>query len=166
MTAMLPNTIYAEFTGVAEAKAAAQRDILVYSLLAGTGIVVLLTIALRNGRNLALVIANLPFALVGGVLAIVFTGGWLTVGSLVGLVTLFGISARNSIMLVSHFEHLVAEEGCAWNPETALRGATERFVPIMMTALVTRSACCRSPRVTAGRDTRLNRRWPSSFSPV
>lgn len=137
VTAMLPNTIYVQFTGVAEAKAAAQRDILVYSLLAGASIVVLLTIALRNGRNLALVIANLPFALVGGVLAIVFTGGWLTVGSLVGLVTLFGISARNSIMLVSHFEHLVAEEGCAWNPETALRGATERFVPIMMTALVT-----------------------------
>lgn len=137
VTAALPNNVYAQFTGVAEAKAAAQRDILVYSLLAGAGIVMLLTIALHNGRNLALVLANLPFALVGGVLAIFFTGGWLTVGSLVGLVTLFGISTRNSIMLVSHFEHLVAEEGCVWNSETALRGAIERFVPIAMTALVT-----------------------------
>lgn len=73
----------------------------------------------------------------GGVLAIFLTGGWLTVGSLVGLVTLFGISTRNSINLVSHFEHLVAEEGCVWNLETALRGAVERLVPITMTALVT-----------------------------
>ncbi len=70
-------------------------------------------------------------------MAIFFTGGWLTVGSLVGLVTLFGISTRNSIMLVSHFEHLVTQEGCTWNLDTALRGAAERFVPIVMTALVT-----------------------------
>lgn len=137
VAAVLPKNVYAEFTGVAEAKAAAQRDILVYSLLAGVGIVLLLGIAFHNPRNLFLVLANLPFALVGGVLAIFFTGGWLTVGSLVGLVTLFGISTRNSIMLVSHFEHLVMQEGCAWNLDTALRGAAERFVPITMTALVT-----------------------------
>lgn len=133
----LPKTVYAEFTGVAEAQAAARRDILVNSLFAGAGIVLLLSIAFHNARNLVLVLANLPFALVGGVLAIFFTGGWLTVGSLVGLVTLFGISTRNSIMLISHFEHLVRREGCTWNAETALRGALERLVPITMTALVT-----------------------------
>jgi Cu/Ag efflux pump CusA len=137
LASVLPKGVYAVFTGVAEAKAAAQRDILVYSLLAGAGVALLLAIALRNGRNLLLLAANLPFALVGGVVAIFCTGGWLTVGSLVGLVTLFGISTRNSIMLVSHFEHLVVEEACEWNLDTALRGAAERFIPIAMTALVT-----------------------------
>ena len=93
--------------------------------------------AFHNVRNLMLVLANLPFALAGGVLAIFFSGGWLTLGSLVGLVTLFGISTRNSIMMISHFEHLVREEGMTWGLEAALRGATERLVPILMTALVT-----------------------------
>lgn len=137
IAAALPKTIYAEFTGVAEASAAAQRDILAYSLLAALGVVLLLALAFHHPRHLLLVLANLPFALVGGVLAIFFTGGWLTVGALVGLVTLFGISTRNSIMLISHYEHLVMHEGCAWNRDTALRGAGERFVPIVMTALVT-----------------------------
>ncbi len=132
-----PAGAYAVFTGAAEAQAQAQRDILVYSLVAAAGVIALLAIALQNGRNLLLVLANLPFALVGGVLAIFFTGGWLTVGSLVGLVTLFGISSRNSIMLVSHYEHMVAVEGQPWGLPTALRGASERLLPILMTALVT-----------------------------
>src|SRR4030095_2607180 len=85
----------------------------------------------------ALVLANLPFALVGGVLAVFATGGLLSIGSLVGFVTLFGISMRNSIMLLSHYEHLVREEGAEWNLETVVRGAGERVLPILMTALVT-----------------------------
>jgi hypothetical protein len=91
-----------------------------------------------------LVLANLPFALVGGVLAIFLVGifseegrGSLSLGTLVGFVTLFGITMRNSIMMISHFEHLVNEEGMTWGLETALRGSTERLVPILMTALVT-----------------------------
>jgi Cu/Ag efflux pump CusA len=58
-------------------------------------------------------------------------------GTMVGFVTLFGITMRNSIMMISHFEHLVREEGMSWDLEAALRGATERLVPILMTALVT-----------------------------
>src|SRR5262249_25659015 len=61
----------------------------------------------------------------------------LSIGSLVGFVTLFGITTRNSLMMITHFEHLVAEEGCTWGLETALRGASERLAPIAMTALVT-----------------------------
>src|SRR5262249_52573719 len=60
-----------------------------------------------------------------------------SIGTLVGFVTLFGITTRNSLMMVSHFDHLVREEGQVWGPETALRGATERVVPILMTASVT-----------------------------
>jgi len=105
--------------------------------MAGAGILLLLGIVLSRARNLVLVLANVPFALVGGVLAVYFSGGTLSVGSLVGFVTLFGITTRNSIMMVSHFEHLVDVEGRAWGLETALRGASERLVPILMTALVT-----------------------------
>jgi len=79
----------------------------------------------------------MPFALIGGVLAVFATGGSLSLGSLVGFVTLFGITMRNSIMMISHFEHLVQEEGMTWGLEAAIRGASERLLPILMTALVT-----------------------------
>jgi Cu/Ag efflux pump CusA len=71
------------------------------------------------------------------VLAVFLMGGWLSLGSLVGFVTLFGITARNSIMMVSHFEHLVAEEGMTWGLEAVLRGAAEHLAPILITALDT-----------------------------
>jgi CzcA family heavy metal efflux pump len=128
---------YATFGGEAEAAHEARSQLALHSSLAGIGILLLLSVVFREPRNLLLVLANLPFALVGGVLAAYFAGGSLSVGSLVGFVTLFGITTRNSIMMVSHFEHLVQREGCAWNLETALRGASERFVPITMTATVT-----------------------------
>jgi Cu/Ag efflux pump CusA len=66
-----------------------------------------------------------------------FSGGTFSIGSLVGFVTLFGITLRNSIMLISHYEHLVLQEGMAWGMEAALRGASERLAPILMTATVT-----------------------------
>ncbi len=134
---LLGGKTYARVEGVAEAGTAARREFLLHSLLAGAGIVLLLSMAFQRARHLVLVLANLPFALVGGVLAIFATGGQLSVGALVGLVTLFGISTRNSIMLVAHYEHLVSREGCPWSLETARRGAVERCVPILMTALVT-----------------------------
>ncbi len=133
----LPPGVSTVFTGAAEAQAQARRQLLVHGLLAGVGCVLLLWIVLGAVRNLGLVLANLPFALVGGVLAVFGTGGLLSIGSLVGFVTLFGITTRNSILLVSHYQHLVEVEGMAWGLETAIRGATERLVPILMTALVT-----------------------------
>jgi CzcA family heavy metal efflux pump len=128
---------YPEFTGEAEAQAQSREDLIVHSLLAGVGIFLMLYIAFGRLRNLLLTFANLPFALIGGVLAAMFTGGWISLGSLVGFVTLFGITLRNSIMLVSHYQHLVDEEGMEWGLETALRGASERLPSILMTALVT-----------------------------
>jgi len=88
-------------------------------------------------RNLLLVLLNIPFALVGGVLAALATGGELSLGSLVGFVTLFGITLRNPIMMISHYEHLVAVEDMSWGLDAAIRGASERLAPIAMTALVT-----------------------------
>jgi len=133
----LPADTYLEFGGAAAAQAQSKRDLIVHSLLAGAGIVLLLFVALKRTRNLLLVLTNLPFALVGGVLAVFFSGGSITLGSMVGFVTLFGITMRNSIMLISHYEHLVTVEGETWGLGCALRGASERLVPILMTALVT-----------------------------
>lgn len=132
-----PKGTYAVFTGEAQARAQSQHDLLVNAIVAGIGIVLLLFMALQGTRALLLVLANLPFALVGGVVTVLVTGGNLTLGSLIGFVTLFGITLRNSIMLISHYEHLVTQEGMIWGSETANRGAAERLVPILMTALVT-----------------------------
>ncbi len=115
----------------------AQRDILVYSLLSGAGIILLLQSVFRKIRHTLLTLANLPFALVGGIVAAFLSGGVLSVGSLVGFVTLFGITMRNSIMMISHFEHLVEQEGMRWGLDAAIRGASERLTPVLMTAVVT-----------------------------
>ncbi|MBW4029042.1 MAG: efflux RND transporter permease subunit, partial [Acidobacteria bacterium] len=128
---------YIQFTGTAAAQAQSRRDLLVYSMLAALGIVLLLSIVLMNWRNLVLVLANVPFALVGGMLAVFAGGGELSLGAMIGFVTLFGITLRNSIMLISHYEHLVEVEGKHWGYETAAQGAAERLAPILMTALVT-----------------------------
>jgi len=138
-----PTGAYAVFSGAAQAKETAQRELLVHSSIAAIGILLLLSMVLHNWRNLLLVLANVPFALVGGVLAVWLTNflapgeNAVTIGSLVGFVTLFGITTRNSIMMISHFEHLVTEEGMVWGPEAAMRGASERLMPILMTATVT-----------------------------
>ena len=137
-----PPGVYAEFSGAAEEQSKAQEELLFHSLLAGAGVVLLLCMVFRKASHLFLVLANLPFALVGGVLTIFLAGYFgdgpsLSLGTLVGFVTLFGITMRNSIMMISHFEHLVRHEGMTWGPEAAMRGASERLVPILMTALVT-----------------------------
>jgi CzcA family heavy metal efflux pump len=140
----LPHGTYVTFEGAAEAASAARRQLLTHSAIAAVGIILLLAVVLHRTRNVLLVLANIPFALVGGVMAVWLAGvfgeageGGLNLGSLVGFVTLFGITMRNSIMLISHYEHLVQSEGAGWNLDTALRGASERLVPILMTALVT-----------------------------
>jgi CzcA family heavy metal efflux pump len=140
----LPTKVYVEFSGAAEQQAKANRELMLRSLAVAVGIVLLLAMVFRKSGHVILVLANVPFALVGGVLAIFLAGIFsdegqasLSLGTLVGFVTLFGITMRNSIMMISHFEHLVCEEGMSWGLECAVRGATERLIPILMTALVT-----------------------------
>jgi CzcA family heavy metal efflux pump len=133
----LPADTYLSFAGSAAEEARARSNLLVHAGIAGVGILVLLSVVMGTARTLLLVLANLPFALVGGVLVVLAGGGDLSLGSLVGFVTVFGITLRNSIMLVSHYQHLVEVEGESWSLETALRGAEERLAPILMTALVT-----------------------------
>ncbi|MEZ4332238.1 MAG: efflux RND transporter permease subunit [Myxococcota bacterium] len=140
---VLPPGTYLEFGGTARAQRGAQRDLAIDLAAVLLGVVLLLQIAFRSGRSVGLILCNVPFGLVGGVLAILAAralgneAGALTMGSLVGFVTIFGITMRNSIMLVSHYAQLADETGLAWGPELARRGALDRVVPITMTALVT-----------------------------
>ncbi len=133
----LPEGILLSFAGEHEARATARGELLFWSLLAGAAILLLLWLAYGSLGRVLLILVNLPFALVGGVLAVWATGGILDVGSLIGFVTLFGITTRNSMMMVSHWQHLREEEGLAWGPDLIYRGARERLAPVLMTALVT-----------------------------
>ncbi|MFQ5660983.1 MAG: efflux RND transporter permease subunit [Gammaproteobacteria bacterium] len=129
--------IYPEFTGAAIEQARARNELVLYSLLAGAVVLMLIFIATGSFRHMLLMLINLPFSLVGGVIAVLLGGGTLSVGSLVGFVTLFGITVRNSIMLVSHYKYLVEVDGRQWDLGTAIQGAQERLPSILMTALVT-----------------------------
>ncbi|NOS74304.1 MAG: efflux RND transporter permease subunit, partial [Methyloglobulus sp.] len=128
---------YPEFTGAAVEQAKARTKLILHSLLAGAGVLILIYIAIGNLRQALLTLANLPFALIGGIAAVILTEAPLSVGSVVGFITLFGITVRNSIMLLSHCRYLVDKEGKTWNLETITLAAQERLPSILMTALVT-----------------------------
>jgi Cu/Ag efflux pump CusA len=125
------------FTGQAEAGQAGTIQIALYAALAMAVAVMVLFLCFSRRAHPWLVLVNLPFSLIGSILAIGLTGVGLSVGTLVGLATVFGVGARNSILLLAHYEHLVDVEGAVWNEETVRRGAAERLVPILMTATVT-----------------------------
>jgi Cu/Ag efflux pump CusA len=133
----MPSGSYIQFAGTSEAQTRSQHDLIYNSLIAGIGIILLLSIVTRQWRNLLLILANLPFAMVGGILAVFLTGGLLSLGGMVGFVTLFGITLRNSILMIAHYEHLVEAEAMPWELKTAIKGATDRLTPILMTSIVT-----------------------------
>jgi CzcA family heavy metal efflux pump len=133
----LPSGVFLQFTGAAEAELKARNELLLYSALALGLIVMILFIAFRWAANSWLVLANLPFSVIGSVFAIAVTGLGISLGTVVGLVTVFGVSARNAILQLAHYEHMVGVEGAKWELATVIRGANERLVPILMTAAVT-----------------------------
>jgi CzcA family heavy metal efflux pump len=133
----LPTGVYLEFAGAAAAEQKARTELLLYSAMAMALIVLVLFMCFRWQMHAWLVLANLPFSLIGGILAIAITGIGLSLGAMVGLVTVFGVSARNAILLLAHYEELVIAEGCDWSMNTIIRGAQERLIPILMTAAVT-----------------------------
>ena len=129
-----PRGYHPELLSEYAARQEARKRLLTLSGLALTDILVLLLADFQSARLTLLVALTLPFALIGGVLAAWWSGGVLSLGSLVGFVTVLGIAARNGIMLVSHYQHLEREEGEAFGPKLGLRGAEERLTPILMTA--------------------------------
>ncbi|MCU0883369.1 MAG: efflux RND transporter permease subunit [Beijerinckiaceae bacterium] len=130
----MPAGYYPQFLGEWQALQESQRQLGLLSLACLVGILFLVWLEFRSGRIVGLVALSLPFALVGGVVAAALGGGVLSMGALVGFVTVLGISARNGIMLLSHFRHLEYDEGEAFGFPLVQRGAAERLVPILMTA--------------------------------
>jgi Cu/Ag efflux pump CusA len=139
---------HAEVLGEATELGAARSKLLLFGIAAAIIILLLLQAVFSSFRLAALVFLTLPMALVGGILAVALTGGELSLGSLVGFLTVFGICARNGILMISHFRHLEHEEGETFGPELVLRGAKERLAPILMTASATGLALV--PLVVAG----------------
>lgn len=131
----LPQGYRVEYGGQFESEADASQQLLWLSLGVIVAIFFILSAAFRSARDGLLIMVNLPLALIGGVAGVYLSGGVLSVASIVGFITLFGIATRNGIMLVSHIKHLQTEEGVTDFRAAVVHGATERVVPILMTAL-------------------------------
>jgi Cu/Ag efflux pump CusA len=129
----IPQGYYIEYGGQFESAEAATRRIALLSLLSLAAIALLLYMEFGSARQALLVMVNLPLALVGGVFAVLLTGGVLNIATLVGFITLFGIAVRNGILMVSHYNHLL-REGVPLS-EAVRRGSMERLNPVFMTAL-------------------------------
>ena len=126
-----------EFLGEYAAREQSRQRLLLLSGMSLIGILLLLHVDFQSWRTTLLVFLTIPFALVGGVAGAYLQGGVLSLGSLVGFVTVLGIAARNGIMLISHYRHLEDAEGEPFGPNLVIRGSMERLIPIMMTALAT-----------------------------
>jgi CzcA family heavy metal efflux pump len=137
-----------EMLGEYAARQQSTQRLWLLSVASMVGIVLLLYIDFQAWRPTLIVALTIPFALVGGIFAVAASGGVISLGSLVGFVTVLGIAARNGIMMVSHFRHLELEEGVPFGPELILQGCLERLTPILMTALTTGLALV--PLVMAG----------------
>ena len=132
-----PRGYHAELLGEYQERQAAQGHLYRIAIIAGLAILLLLQVSFGSWRLALLIFLTLPMALVGGVIANYIAGHVISLGSLVGFFTVFGISARNGILLVNHCQHLEKHEGEQFGPALVLRGARERLSPILMTSLAT-----------------------------
>ncbi|HJQ82548.1 MAG TPA: efflux RND transporter permease subunit, partial [Candidatus Binatia bacterium] len=134
----LPAGVYAEIGGEYAAAAAARTRLVGLGALALVGIFILLVIDFGSARLAALTMVNVPLAFVGGLAAVLLgSGGRLSLGAIVGFVTVFGITIRNGIVLVAHFLHVERERGPTLGRAELVTAAGDRLAPILMTALVT-----------------------------
>jgi Cu/Ag efflux pump CusA len=147
-TVEFPQEYYPVLLGEYTERQAVQRKMLIFAVIAGIAIFFFLHTSFKNGRLATLSFLLLPSALVGGVLAAWLGDGVISLGSMVGFLTVLGISARNGILMINHFQHLEEKEGETFGVGLVLRGAKERLAPILMTASTTGLALI--PLVIAG----------------
>lgn len=133
----LPPGCFARLEGQHEAQSRTTRTILLLTALALAAMFVILRSSLRSGMLAAQVMLNIPFAFIGAVAALIVTGQPFSVASLVGLISLCGIASRNGVLMISHYMHLMHEEGMPFGREMVIRGSQERVAPVLMTALTT-----------------------------
>ena len=126
-----------EMLGEYNERQAAQRTLLSTAAIAIVAILLLLQLAFGSWRLATFTLITLPMALVGGALAVFLGGGIITIGALVGFFTVFGIAARNGILLINHCQHLEEVEGEPFGKDLVLQGHRERLSPILMTSLAT-----------------------------
>lgn len=130
----MPQGYFVEFGGQFESEREATRAVTVFSLISIITILVALYMEFFSFRQAILIMANMPLALIGGIMAVSLTDGIITIASLVGFITLFGIAVRNGILMVSHYNHLMDAEGKSLR-EAVVQGSLERLTPVLMTAL-------------------------------
>lgn len=131
----LPSGYHIEYGGQFESAEEASKMLGLLGAASIVAIFLLLFVALKSGRDAMLVMVNLPLALIGGVVGVFLSGGVLSVASIIGFITVFGIATRNGIMMISHIQQLVEHEGVRDLATAVERGAMERLAPILMTAL-------------------------------
>lgn len=131
----LPTGYHIEFGGQFESAEQASRTLLLLGAVVVVGIFLLLFLALHSARDALLVMLNLPLAIIGGVVGVYAAGGIITIASIIGFITLFGIATRNGVMMISHIHHLVEQDEVDSVYQAVKRGAEERLIPILMTAL-------------------------------
>ena len=134
-TVPMPTGYRVEYGGQFESQQSASQRLLALGVLVLAGLFMMLVLAFGRARDALLIMVNLPLALIGGVVGVFLAGGVLNVATMVGFITLFGIATRNGIMLVSHIQHLMTVEGVSDFRQAVRRGAEERLVPIVMTAM-------------------------------
>jgi Cu/Ag efflux pump CusA len=133
----LPAGVYTSLVSLSEEQVNASKQLLVHSIIASIAIVILLSLVMHHQSQIWLVLTNAPLALVGGIIGLLLTGNSLSLGAVVGFVTLIGITLRNSVLMLSHYSYVMSHEHREWNQETAFIASAERLLPIIMTAIVT-----------------------------
>ena len=132
----LPSGFYVQYGGQFESQQEASKLIGLLSIFALAGIFLVLYSHFKSSRIVLQIMLNVPLALIGSVIAVILTGGTFSIATLVGFITLTGIASRNGIMMISHYIHLIEQEGETFSAQMIIRGSLERLVPVLMTALV------------------------------